>query len=99
MTELLTRTEATNYEETARHPDVLAFVDQLCRRTKLARSVGFGKSGEGQPMVALVVSDRDCFTPALARFGSHYRRLLGWIDVLLKTYSYIDFPRRCAERA
>jgi hypothetical protein len=33
--------------------------------------------------------------PALPRFGSHYRGLLGRIDVLLETYSYIDFERRC----
>jgi hypothetical protein len=33
--------------------------------------------------------------PALPRFGSHYRGLLGRVDVLLETYSYIDFPRRC----
>lgn len=67
MTELLTRAEASNYAETSRHSDVLAFVDELCRRTKLARRVDFGQSGEGQPMVALVVSDRGCFTPELAR--------------------------------
>lgn len=67
MTELLTRAEASNYTETSRHADVLAFVDELCRRTKLARRVDFGQSGEGQPMVALVVSDRGCFTPELAR--------------------------------
>jgi len=67
MTELLTRAEASNYQETSRHSDVLAFVDELCRRTRLARRVDFGKSGEGQPMVALVVSDRGCFTPELAR--------------------------------
>ncbi|ATB35387.1 hypothetical protein CYFUS_000800 [Cystobacter fuscus] len=67
MKELLTRAEATNYQETSRHADVLAFVDALCARTKLARRVDFGQSGEGQPMVALVVSDRNCFTPALAR--------------------------------
>jgi hypothetical protein len=67
MTELLTRAEASNYTETSRHSDVLAFVDELCRRTKLARRVDFGTSGEGQPMVALIVSDRGCFTPELAR--------------------------------
>jgi hypothetical protein len=67
MTELLTRAEASNYTETSRHADVLAFVDELCRQTKLAQRVDFGKSGEGQPMVALVVSDRGCFTPELAR--------------------------------
>ncbi|QRK12011.1 hypothetical protein JQX13_19375 [Archangium violaceum] len=67
MTELLTRAEASKYKETSRHSDVLAFVDELCRRTKLARRVDFGKSGEGQPLVALIVSDRGCFTPELAR--------------------------------
>jgi hypothetical protein len=67
MSSLLTRAEESSYKETSRHSDVLAFVDELCRRTKLARRVDFGKSGEGQPMVALVVSDRGCFTPELAR--------------------------------
>jgi hypothetical protein len=67
MTELLTRAEASNYQETSRHSDVLAFVDALCGQTKLARRVDFGKSGEGQPLVALIVSDRNCFTPELAR--------------------------------
>lgn len=67
MTELLTRAEASKYKETSRHADVLAFVDELCRRTKLAKRVDFGKSGEGQPMTALIVSDRGCFTPELAR--------------------------------
>ena len=67
MTELLTRAEASQYTQTSRHADVLAFVDELCRRTKLARRVDFGQSGEGQPMVALILSDRGCFTPELAR--------------------------------
>ncbi|XXF75676.1 M14 family metallopeptidase [Myxococcaceae bacterium GXIMD 01537] len=67
MTELLTRAEASKYTQTSRHSDVLAFVDELCRRTKLARRVDFGQSGEGQPLVALIVSDRGCFTPELAR--------------------------------
>ncbi|MSQ23312.1 MAG: hypothetical protein EXR58_01985 [Chloroflexi bacterium] len=32
--------------------------------------------------------------PGLPRFGSHYRGLTGRMDVLLETYSYIDFPAR-----
>jgi hypothetical protein len=32
--------------------------------------------------------------PGLPRFGSHYRGLTGRIDVLLETYSYIDFRAR-----
>ncbi|WP_163871088.1 M14 family metallopeptidase [Myxococcus eversor] len=67
MSQLLTRAESSNYAETSRHSHVLAFVDELCRRTKLARRVDFGTSGEGQPLVALIVSDRNCFTPELAR--------------------------------
>jgi hypothetical protein len=33
--------------------------------------------------------------PALPRYGSHYRGLTGRLDILLETYSYIDFHRRC----
>jgi hypothetical protein len=33
--------------------------------------------------------------PALPRFGSHYRGLLGRVDVLLETYSYLGYERRC----
>jgi hypothetical protein len=32
--------------------------------------------------------------PGLPRFGSHYRGLTGRLDILLETYSYIDFPSR-----
>ena len=32
--------------------------------------------------------------PGLPRFGSHYRGLTGRLDILLETYSYIDFPAR-----
>ncbi|GHG91641.1 M14 family zinc carboxypeptidase [Comamonas sp. JC664] len=67
MNPLLTRAEASNYTQTSLHSDVLTFVDALCERTKLARRVDFGRSGEGQPLVALVVSDRGCFTPEQAR--------------------------------
>lgn len=34
--------------------------------------------------------------PPLARYGSHFRGLLGSIDVLLEAYSYVDFKTRCA---
>jgi hypothetical protein len=33
--------------------------------------------------------------PALPRFGSHHRGLLGRLDVLLETYSYLSFEERC----
>lgn len=67
MSELLTRAEATNYQETSRHADVLEFCSKLAARTPLVRQVSLGKSGEGQDMAALIVSGRDAFDPARAR--------------------------------
>ncbi|RKH66481.1 M14 family metallopeptidase [Corallococcus llansteffanensis] len=64
---LRTRAEATDYQETSRSADVVAFVDALCAQTKLVKRVDFGQSGEGQPLISLVISDRNCFTPELAR--------------------------------
>jgi hypothetical protein len=32
--------------------------------------------------------------PPLSRYGSHYRGLLGLVDVLLEAYSYVDFKTR-----
>ena len=33
--------------------------------------------------------------PPMPRYGSHYRGLLGCVDVLLEAYSYVDFKTRC----
>jgi hypothetical protein len=33
--------------------------------------------------------------PPLSRYGSHFRGLLGTMDVLLEAYSYVDFRTRC----
>ena len=33
--------------------------------------------------------------PPLARYGSHFRGLLGGVDILLEAYSYVDFRTRC----
>jgi hypothetical protein len=64
--ELLTRAEATEYRETSRHADVLEFCDQLAQESKLVHRGSFGKSGEGQDLVYLVISDRRCFSPERA---------------------------------
>lgn len=58
-----TRAEITEHRETSTHADVLAFLDDLAQRTGLVRRVSLGRSGEGQDMAALVVSDGRCFTP------------------------------------
>ncbi|MBK7538966.1 MAG: hypothetical protein IPI49_27090 [Myxococcales bacterium] len=59
---LLTRAEATDYEETSRHADVLAFCDALAAESDLVHRSSFGVSGEGQDLVYLVISDRRCFS-------------------------------------
>jgi hypothetical protein len=62
-----TRAEETNYAETSRHADVLAFCDELAQKSPLVHRTSIGTSGEGQDIVALVLSDRQAFTPELAR--------------------------------
>ncbi len=64
--DLLTRAEATDYQETSRHQDVLAFCDALAAESELVHRSSFGTSGEGQDLVYLVVSDRRCFSPERA---------------------------------
>jgi hypothetical protein len=64
---LRTRAETTDYQQTSTHADVLAFLDELARRTDRVKRISLGKSGEGQDMAALVVSDSACFTPEEAR--------------------------------
>jgi hypothetical protein len=62
-----TRAELTNYAETSRHSDVVTFCDVLAAQSPLVHRTTIGASGEGQDIVALVLSDRKAFTPELAR--------------------------------
>src|SRR5262245_26781175 len=62
-----TRAENTEYRETSRHADVLAFIDELAKRTDKVHRTTMGRSGEGQDIAVLVVSDNECFTPEEAR--------------------------------
>ena len=64
---LCTRAESTGYAETSRHADVIAFCDELAKRSPLVHRTSIGASGEGQDIVALVLSDRKAFTPEQAR--------------------------------
>jgi hypothetical protein len=65
--DLLTRAEATDYAETSRHADVLAFCDALAAESPLVERGTIGASGEGQDIVTLVVSGDRCFSPERAR--------------------------------
>jgi Zinc carboxypeptidase len=62
-----TRAELTSYAETSRHADVVAFCDELAAKSPHVHRTSIGTSGEGQDIVALVLSDRKAFTSELAR--------------------------------
>jgi hypothetical protein len=64
--ELRTRAEATNYEETSRYADVIAFINRLQRRTPYLRVEYFGKSEEGRALPLMILADPPLSTPAEA---------------------------------
>lgn len=68
-TPLLTRAEATDYAETSRHAEVIAFAEALCAQSPLVRLVEMGESAEGQRMIALVLSATGDFTPEAVHAG------------------------------
>lgn len=67
MTAPLTRAERTDYAETSRHADVMAFIAALAARGDRRLHVGsFGVSPEGRELPLLVLSNRGLFTPEAA---------------------------------
>ena len=65
---LLTRAEATRYEETSRHADVMAFIAGLQAKADPHLAVtSFGASPQGRELPLLVLSARGAKTPAEAR--------------------------------
>ncbi|HEX4845874.1 MAG TPA: M14 family zinc carboxypeptidase, partial [Geothrix sp.] len=65
---LLTRAEATRYEETSRHADVMAFLAGLeAKGDKRLHITSFGASPQGRELPLLVLSARGAKTPEEAR--------------------------------
>jgi YD repeat-containing protein len=64
--ELLTVAEKTDYKATSRHADVLAFCDELVKRSPVVRRIDMGKSVEGRPLPLLILADPPVSTPAEA---------------------------------
>jgi Zinc carboxypeptidase len=63
----LTRAESSDYIETSRHTDVLAFIDALkLRNDQRLHIENFGSSPEGRLLPLLVLSAHQHFTPASA---------------------------------
>ena len=51
---LKSKAEITNYEETSRYPDVIAFINELQKRSDLVRVETFGQT-EGKRAMPLVI--------------------------------------------
>ncbi len=65
---LLTRAEATRYEETSRHADVMAFIAGLqALGDKRLHVTSFGESPQGRDLPLLVLSAQGARTPEQAR--------------------------------
>src|SRR5262245_3064191 len=68
LTGPLTRAEATNYQETSRHADVMRFIAELAARGDSRLAVtSFGASPEGRDMPLLILSAHGVRTPEAAR--------------------------------
>lgn len=64
---LVSRAEATDYEETSRYDDVQAFIAELQKRSPLVKVESFGTTVEGRKLPLLILSDRKVSTPAEAK--------------------------------
>jgi len=64
---LRTRAEATNFEETSRYDDVIAFIGELQKQSPLIRVENFGTSVEGRKLPLMILSNPPLATPAEAK--------------------------------
>jgi dipeptidyl aminopeptidase/acylaminoacyl peptidase len=60
---LQTTAEATKYEKTSTSAEVVAFAQELAKRSPLAKYSTYGKTVEGKPLPLLVLSDPPVSTP------------------------------------
>ncbi|MGB7925374.1 MAG: M14 family metallopeptidase [Pyrinomonadaceae bacterium] len=62
-----THTEKTDYRETPRYDETIAYSRKLDAASPLIRYVSFGRSGEGRDLPLLIASEGGKFTPEAAR--------------------------------
>ena len=62
-----THAERTNYRETPRYDETVAYSQRLAAASGLIRYMSFGKSGEGRDMPLLIAAEGGTFTPEAAR--------------------------------
>ena len=65
--DLKTRAETSNFEETSRYDDVMAFIAELQKRSPLVKVANFGTTVDGRKMPLMILSDPPFSTPAEAR--------------------------------
>jgi hypothetical protein len=64
---LKTRAELSNYQETSRYADVLAFFGQLEKESPLLHLQTFGRTHEGRDLPLVIISEPPLTTPRKAR--------------------------------
>jgi hypothetical protein len=64
---LKTRAELSNYQETSRYADVLAFLGRLEKESPLVHLQTFGRSHEGRDLPLVIISEPPLTTPREAR--------------------------------
>src|SRR5205085_6678851 len=62
-----TFTERTDYRETPRYEETIAFSKKLAAASNLIRYTTFGRSGEGRDLPLLIAASGGTFTPGAAR--------------------------------
>jgi hypothetical protein len=65
--DMRTRAEMSNYEETSTYADVTRVIDGLVATSSLVHTESFGKTEEGRDLPLIVISDPKVTTPAAAR--------------------------------
>src|SRR5262249_12454633 len=55
--------EKTDYNATSRHADVVAFCEELGKKSAIVRQTSIGKSGEGRDLPMLILADPPIRTP------------------------------------
>ena len=65
--EWLTHTEKTDYRETPRYDETIAYCRKLAAASPLLRFTDFGQSGEGRALPLLIAAEGGTFTPEAIR--------------------------------
>jgi hypothetical protein len=71
--QIQTRAERTNYEETSRYDDVVAFLDTLAKQSPLIHNTTFGNTVEGRALPLAVVGRIGDATPRTVRASGKLR--------------------------